>query len=163
MAFKLYTVWCLTMMRWKIQRKKLQKFYNNYLIFGIFIVRMSSKYCEVACYVCEDWLRLQIYKLTSSYKLTAIMQHRRNCTLTPALLYAETRSFLKFDIVYADPATLDALIWQSEKPQRCAASFTILDVEPGEPSETIRAWLHSCGDCITRTRRQIASIVSWKK
>ena len=39
----------------KIQRKKLQKFYNNYLIFGIFIVRMSPKYREVVTFVKIDY------------------------------------------------------------------------------------------------------------
>jgi hypothetical protein len=122
---------------------------------------LNEKIQNIYCTYRHAWIRILVVRLLDCYVCARVNSGLwKRCTLTPALLYADTRSFLKFDIEYAVPVTQDALIWQREKPQRCAASFTILDVAPGEPSETIRAWLHSCGDCITRTRRQIASIVS---
>ena len=85
-------------------------------------------------------------------------------TLTPALLYAVTRSALNCAIPYEVVFEMGlGLIWKILKPARCAARLVMMRHLPGQPSAMRTQWATLCGEEMTRARRHTCSMTLCNK
>ena len=97
------------------------------------------------------------------YFLSAVICHI-TLTLTPALLYAITRSALNCAIPYDVLFEMGlGLIWKILKPARCAARLVIMRHLPGQPSAMRTQCATLCGDDMTRARRHTCSMTLCNK